>query len=205
MIGRLRGYILEKLAPDIVLDVQGVGYEVTMPLTCCADLPECGQEIEIFTHFVVREDAQLLYGFLTREDRALFRMLIRVNGVGPKLALTILSDLSTAQFMHAVERSDIHILTKLSGVGTKTAERLIIEMKDKLNILPFSDIKMSLTSKNESRVFSNFSANELENEAVCALVALGYKHQEASRRINKVRGSGMNSQALIKAALNVIL
>ena len=127
MIGLLRGVILEKQAPDLLIDVAGVGYEVQLPLTSFYKLPEVGKEAVIYTHFVVREDAQLLYGFHTSTERALFRQLIKANGIGPKLALTILSGLSAQQFVRCVQHDDISTLVKLPGVGKKTAERLLIE------------------------------------------------------------------------------
>lgn len=131
MIGRLRGIILEKQPPLVLLETNGVGYEVHMPMTCFYELPELGQEAIVFTQFVVREDAQLLYGFNDKQERALFRELIKVNGVGPKLALAILSGMSAQQFVSAVEREEITTLIKLPGVGKKTAERLVVEMKDR--------------------------------------------------------------------------
>ncbi|HAD40257.1 MAG TPA: Holliday junction branch migration protein RuvA, partial [Plesiomonas shigelloides] len=131
MIGRLRGLVVEKQPPEVLLDVNGVGYEIQLPMTCFYDLPDIGQEAIIFTHFVVREDAQLLFGFNNKQERALFRELLKTNGVGPKLALAILSGMSAAQFVGAVEREDISTLVKLPGVGKKTAERLIVEMKDR--------------------------------------------------------------------------
>lgn len=203
MIGRLRGRIIEKQPPEIVIDVQGVGYEVAMPMRCFYELPECGKEMEIFTHFVVREDAQLLYGFINREERTLFRILIRVNGVGPKLALTILSDLSAAQFVQAVEHGEIKTLVKLPGVGTKTAERLIVEMKDKFGQLSTPDpIAIASTC---NRALSSPTATDIEAEAISALIVLGYKPQEASRIINKVMRVDIDSKTLIKEALKAAL
>ena len=131
MIGRLRGIILEKQPPLVLLETAGVGYEVHMPMTCFYELPEAGQEAIVFTHFVVREDAQLLYGFNNKQERTLFKELIKTNGVGPKLALAILSGMSAQQFVNAVEREEVASLVKLPGIGKKTAERLIVEMKDR--------------------------------------------------------------------------
>ena len=131
MIGRLRGIILEKQPPLVLLETNGVGYEVQLPMTCFYELPDLGQEAIIFTQFIVREDAQLLYGFNDKQERALFRELIKVNGVGPKLALAILSGMSAQQFVSAVEKEEITALIKLPGVGKKTAERLVVEMKDR--------------------------------------------------------------------------
>ncbi len=123
MIGRLRGIILEKQPPLVLLETAGVGYEVHMPMTCFYELPEAGQEAIVFTHFVVREDAQLLYGFNNKQERTLFKELIKTNGVGPKLALAILSGMSAQQFVNAVEREEVASLVKLPGIGKKTAER----------------------------------------------------------------------------------
>ena len=127
MIGRLRGIIIEKQPPLVLIEVGGVGYEVHMPMTCFYELPEAGQEAIVFTHFVVREDAQLLYGFNNKQERTLFKELIKTNGVGPKLALAILSGMSAQQFVNAVEREEVGALVKLPGIGKKTAERLIVE------------------------------------------------------------------------------
>ena len=132
MIGRLRGILLEKQAPDLLIEVAGVGYEVQLPLTSFYQLPATGEEATIYTHFVVREDAQLLYGFVNLNERALFRQLIKANGVGPKLALTILSGMTAQQFVRCVQLDDVSTLVKLPGVGKKTAERLVIEMRDRL-------------------------------------------------------------------------
>ncbi len=125
MIGRIRGLLVEKQAPEVLIDVAGVGYEIQMPLTSFYELPELGQEAVVFTHFVVREDAQLLYGFISKQERALFRLLIKTNGVGPKLALTILSGMTAAEFVACVERDDIATLVKLPGVGKKKAQAII--------------------------------------------------------------------------------
>ena len=131
MIGRLRGIILEKQPPLVLLETGGVGYEVHLPMTCFYELPDVGKEAIIFTHFIVREDAQLLYGFNNKQERTLFKELIKTNGVGPKLALAILSGMSAQQFVNAVEREELAALVKLPGIGKKTAERLIVEMKDR--------------------------------------------------------------------------
>ncbi|HEJ7971592.1 TPA: Holliday junction branch migration protein RuvA [Serratia marcescens] len=204
MIGRLRGNILEKQPPLVLLEANGVGYEVHMPMTCFYELPELGQEAIVFTHFVVREDAQLLYGFNDKQERALFRELIKVNGVGPKLALAILSGMSAQQFVSAVEREEITALVKLPGVGKKTAERLVVEMKDR-----FKGLNGDLF--NSSSEFSLPSAAEkapeadAEAEAVSALVALGYKPQEASRMVSKIAKPGADCETLIRDALRAAL
>ncbi len=131
MIGRLTGILAEKQPPEILLDVHGVGYELLLPMTSFYDLPELNQEVTLFTHFVVREDAQQLYGFSHKADRHLFRELIKTNGVGPKLGLAILSAMSVEEFSYAIEREEVSKLTKIPGVGKKTAERLVVELKGK--------------------------------------------------------------------------
>ena len=132
MIGRIRGTLVHKQPPDVLVDVGGVGYEVQVPLTTLFELPEVGAEITLVTHFVVREDAQQLYGFLRERDRGLFRQLIRVNGVGPKLGLAILSGMDADSFVRCVQREDIKALVALPGVGKRTAERLLVDMRSKL-------------------------------------------------------------------------
>ncbi|HEI8864756.1 Holliday junction branch migration protein RuvA [Serratia sp. AKBS12] len=204
MIGRLRGNILEKQPPLVLLEANGVGYEVHMPMTCFYELPELGQEAIVFTHFVVREDAQLLYGFNDKQERALFRELIKVNGVGPKLALAILSGMSAQQFVSAVEREEITALVKLPGVGKKTAERLVVEMKDR-----FKGLNGDLFN-NSSEISLPASATQTqevdaEAEAASALVALGYKPQEASRMVSKIAKPGADCETLIRDALRAAL
>lgn len=204
MIGRLRGIILEKQPPQVLIEANGVGYEVHMPMTCFYELPELEQEAVIFTHFVVREDAQLLFGFNDKQERALFRELIKVNGVGPKLALAILSGMSAAQFVSTVEREEIGALVKLPGVGKKTAERLVVEMKDRfkgLNGDLFRDTEMSLPASQQA----GNSQADAESEAIEALISLGYKPQEASRMIAKVSKAGSDSETLIREALRAAL
>ncbi|CAI1495657.1 Holliday junction ATP-dependent DNA helicase RuvA [Serratia quinivorans] len=203
MIGRLRGVILEKQPPLVLLEANGVGYEVHMPMTCFYELPELGQEAIVFTQFVVREDAQLLYGFNDKQERALFRELIKVNGVGPKLALAILSGMSAQQFVSAVEREEITTLVKLPGVGKKTAERLVVEMKDR-----FKGLNGDLfNSSSEITLPTAAQAAEMdaEAEAASALVALGYKPQEASRMVSKIAKPGADCETLIRDALRAAL
>ncbi|NRB23942.1 Holliday junction branch migration protein RuvA [Shewanella sp.] len=205
MIGRLRGLLLEKQAPEILIEVSGLGYEVQMPLTSFYALPELNQEAIVYTHFVVREDAQLLYGFMTKQERALFRLLIKTNGVGPKLALTILSGMTSAEFVACVERDDIATLVKLPGVGKKTAERLLVEMRDKLKSL----MEASAGSEREFMLKSNYRpakiVNTAEDDAIAALLALGYKPAQASKSVSAAYQDGMSSQELIKSSLKSML
>ncbi|MDN6449227.1 MAG: Holliday junction branch migration protein RuvA, partial [Enterobacterales bacterium] len=185
-------------------EANGVGYEVHMPMTCFYELPDVGQEAIIFTHFVVREDAQLLYGFNNKQERALFRELIKVNGVGPKLALAILSGMSAQQFVTAIEREEVSTLVKLPGVGKKTAERLVVEMKDRFKGLTgdlfnnHSELPMPEAKKPAAEI-------DAEGEAVAALIALGYKPQEASRMISKIAKPDADSETLIRDALRAAL
>lgn len=202
MIGRLRGIIIEKQPPLVLIEVGGVGYEVHMPMTCFYELPEAGQEAIVFTHFVVREDAQLLYGFNNKQERTLFKELIKTNGVGPKLALAILSGMSAQQFVNAVEREEVGALVKLPGIGKKTAERLIVEMKDRFKGLHgdlYASRRLVLTSP------ASPATDDAEQEAVAALVALGYKPQEASRMVSKIARPDASSETLIREALRAAL
>lgn len=205
MIGRLRGILVEKQAPEILIDIQGLGYEVQMPLTSFYELPELNQEAVVYTHFVVREDAQLLYGFITKQERALFRLLIKTNGVGPKLALTILSGMTASEFVACVERDDIATLVKLPGVGKKTAERLLVEMRDKLKSL----MEASHGSEREFVLQADYTpapvVNTAEEDAIGALLALGYKPAIASKAVSAAFKEGMDSESLIKAALKSML
>lgn len=206
MIGRIRGIILEKQPPVVLIEAgNGVGYEINMPMTCFYELPDIGQEAIIYTQFIVREDAQLLYGFNQKQERALFRELIKVNGVGPKLALAILSGMSARQFVTAIENESITSLVKLPGVGKKTAERLVVEMKDR-----FKGLNGDLFENSDIELPENTSpkapkAADIEAEASAALIALGYKPQEAAKMISKVAKLGTDSETLIKEALRAAI
>jgi len=207
MIGRLRGIVIEKQAPEILLEVAGVGYEVQLPLTSFYQLPATGQEAIVYTHFVVREDAQQLFGFSSVSERGLFRLLLKANGVGPKLALTILSGLTASQFVRCVQQDDITTLVKLPGVGKKTAERLLIEMRDRLKDwgvsvdTPVTDHLVLVGDEVES-----FSLKESpEQDAIGALVALGYSQSQAANAVKKVFHADYSSEQLIKAALKSMI
>ncbi len=198
MIGRLNGILIEKQVPVLLIDVQGVGYEVEASMNTFSKLPELGQQVTLHTHFVVREDAQLLYAFADKEERSLFRTLIKVNGVGPKLAITILSSIEPNEFVVCVNNQDTARLVKLPGVGKKTAERLIIEMRDRLadwqGDLSFADHVSGQLSLPQSQ-------KQIQQEAISALVALGYKPQDASRMIAKVNQEDISCENLIRLAL----
>lgn len=201
MIGRLHGTILEKQPPEMLLDVQGVGYEVLLPMTSFYNLPQVGEMATIFTHLVVREDAHLLFGFSQKQDRTLFRELIKTNGVGPKLALAILSAMSVSQFVNAVENEELAKLTKIPGIGRKTAERLLVELKGKFKGIAQSDF-FEVPSADML-----VASNEIDpaDEARDALIALGYKPVDAEKMIKKINRLGMNSEQLIREALKAAL
>lgn len=206
MIGRLRGILLEKQAPDLLIEVAGVGYEVQLPLTSFYKLPATGEEAIIYIHFVVREDAQLLYGFVNQNERALFRQLIKANGVGPKLALTILSGMTAQQFVHCVQQSDVSTLVKLPGVGKKTAERLVVEMRDRLKdwgVAANTPVTDGMLLQDDEAIFSPVAT--AEQDAVSALVSLGYSQLQADKAVRKIKQNDMSSEQLIKAALRSMM
>ena len=208
MIGQLSGTLIAKHPPEIMIEVNGVGYELQMPMTCVYELPELGQPVKVITHFVVREDAQLLYGFNTFAERSLFRQLIKAQGVGPKLALTIMSGMTAHQFVQAVTHDDVSSLVKLPGVGRKTAERLVVEMRDRLSNwgsmtpvsdampIDFGDLRPTLSGPGSAR-----------DDAYSALVALGYKPLQADKSVAsavKTLGDDAASEELIRHALRSV-
>jgi len=199
MIGRIRGQLVLKQPPDILVEVGGVGYEIQVPMTTLFQLPQLGAEVSLVTHFVVREDAQLLYGFIDERDRSLFRQLIKVSGVGPKLALTILSGMDSRSFARCVQRDDISSLVALPGVGKKTAERLLVEMRDKLkDWLGGADVDDGLPPGGIGLA----PVTDFVADAEGALIALGYKPQEASRVVAAVNDDSIEgSEELIRRAL----
>jgi Holliday junction DNA helicase RuvA len=196
MIGFLRGILVHKAPPFLVLDVQGVGYEVEAPMTTFYDLPALNQEIKLHTHLVVREDAHILFGFSHEAERTLFRTLIKVNGVGPKLALTILSGQSAEEFHRCIHDNDTQALVRLPGVGKKTAERLIIEMRDRLPNLGDSVITDTVNAGVVSRSIGN-----PKQEAVNALCSLGYKPLDASKMVQNISAEGKTCEDIIRQAL----
>jgi len=199
MIGQLRGIILEKQPPQLLLDVQGVAYEIDAPMSTFYRLPDIGQEAILLTHLVIREDAHHLYGFYAREERALFRTLLKVNGVGPRLGLTILSSIEPNEFVRCIVNNDTANLVRLPGVGKKTAERLVIEMRDKLTdwqpSLPIVSAELNHTAKKSG------TRNHIIQDAISALISLGYKPVEASRAVAKVDDSNLSSEEIIRQAL----
>ena len=196
MIGFLRGVLRDKQPPSLLIEVQGVGYEIEAPMTTFYDLPAPGETVTLFTHLAVREDAHTLYGFSRRSDRKLFRALIKVNGVGARLALTILSGMDASRFAQCVQAGDTASLVKLPGVGKKTAERLVVEMRDRL-----ADWELPAAGAPGSTAAPGPDVANPVEEAVSALVALGYKPQEASRMVRAIDSSDLSTENLIRAAL----
>ena len=195
MIGRIRGTLVDKKPPEIQIDVAGICYEVQVPMSTLYQLPELGKELTLHTHFVVREDAQLLYGFFEEQDKSMFRSLIKINGVGPKMALGILSSMQANEFVRAVRSNDINAMVKMPGIGKKTAERLLIEMRDRLKDWD-DDTEAGSTQAPVSA--------SITNDAETALVSLGYKSQQAAHAIAAVLKANpeiTGSEELIRRSL----
>lgn len=191
MIGAIRGKIIEKQPPHLLIETaNGVSYELQASMTTFYRLPEVGAEIHLHTHFVVREDAQLLFAFYTQEERKLFRTLIKVNGIGPKVAITILSSIEPEAFVRCIMEQDSASLVKLPGIGKKTAERLVIEMKDRCEEWETTAVTTQLVSHSSAM-----------GDALGALLSLGYKPQEASRALSQVKQEGLTTEELIRLAL----
>lgn len=188
MINRLRGNLIAKQAPIVLIEVSGITYEVFIPINNFYRLPKIGEELTIHTHFIVKENEQTLYGFLDEKQRMLFRILIKVNGVGPKTALTILSGIETEILVSNIINNEVSNLTKMPGIGSKTAQRLVIELRDKVEEF-HSELEQQLDSSTVVR------------DAVSALIALGYKQQEAQRAITKHKDKTISSEELIRLAL----
>lgn len=200
MIGQLRGVLLHKQPPYLLLDVHGVGYEVEAPMSTFYELPGVGKEVTLHTHLIVREDAHVLFGFATLTERALFRDLIKINGVGAKLAVAILSGISVDAFVQCVHNRDAVSLTRLPGVGKKTAERLVMEMKDRLADWGGT---MTIASVAELETAAVEPGSPLA-DAVSALIALGYKPHEASRMVRAIDAVGLASEEIIRRALQAV-
>jgi len=195
MIGCLIGEVFALEAPTVLLNVNGVGYEMDTPLSTFCQLQK-GQKVTLWTHLTVREDAQLLYGFLDAQEKTIFRTLLKVNGVGPKMALGILSTLSIDLLIHTVENEDINTLIKVPGVGRKTAERLMIELRDR-----FKTLASGSTAVNSTTTQIQFNSNSPVTEAEAALQSLGYKPAEAQKLINAVKADFTEASDIIRAAL----
>ncbi|MDO4223552.1 MAG: Holliday junction branch migration protein RuvA [Acinetobacter sp.] len=202
MIGFLTGEVIHLEAPTVILNVQGVGYEIDTPLSTFCQLQK-GQQASLWTHFVVREDAQNLYGFADAQEKLVFRTLLKVNGVGAKMALGILSTLSVEMLMHTIEHEDLSTLIKVPGVGKKTAERLIIELRDRFKNLHKTHSDLA----NHAPLLSSAALlpDSPSAEATAALVALGYKPAEAQKAVNAVKADFDNSADMIRAALKSMM
>lgn len=201
MIGRIRGTLVEKQSPELLIDVNGIGYEVLAPMTTIYKLPELGQQVSLHTHFVVREDAQLLYGFSDKQQRALFRALIKVSGVGPKLGLAILSGIEAQSFVRSIHDGDTATLVRIPGIGKKTAERLVVEMKDRLKEWQVDSDLPLMAAANPAPM----GQDQWIQEAEGALIALGYKPTEAAKAIAAIKEPVNSAEDLIRFALKGML
>lgn len=196
MIGRLKGILVEKRPPYLMIEVQGVGYDLEASLTTFYRLPEVGDQVTLYTHLSVREDAHTLYGFAALSERSLFRSLIKVNGVGAKLALLILSGMTVENFTRCVQENDIAAFIRLPGIGKKTAERLLVEMRDRIsNVTARDTVDIKRLDGTTSALASPV------DDAINALVALGYKLPDAARMVNAINSEGLSSEAIIRQAL----
>lgn len=202
MIGRLSGLLIEKKPPVLLVDVNGVGYELLASMNTCYQLPEVGQSVVLWVHLIVREDAQVLYGFYEERERALFRILIKASGIGPKTALAILSNMDPQKLVFCIRQEDLASLIRIPGVGKKTAERLMVEMRDRLARFDVCD-----GSDAERGALHASSADVRLQDAISALVTLGYKPQEANRVVGKIAKEhqpSLSTEALIREALRTI-
>jgi len=190
VIGHLRGRLIRKAPPALIIDVNGVGYELEAPMSTFYRLPELGNDVELHTHLVVREDAHLLYGFATEDERRLFRDLLRVTGIGPKIGLALLSGIGVDTFMRCVESQDVDALTRIPGIGRKTAERLLVEMRDRIRAL--GQLPATQTADQGAGA---------RGEAYAALVALGYRPVEVTRLLKSIEHEGAGTEELIRRAL----
>lgn len=197
MIGQLRGILIEKQPPHLMIEVNGVGYCLQAPLSTFFNLPQIGQPLVLRTHFIVREDAQLLFGFATNEECRLFQEIIKISGVGPKVALAILSGLSPADFVEVILSQNVMPLQRLPGIGTKTAQRILVEMQDRL---PKLNLPSTKTHGGAPSLQIKANDDPLE-EAVAALIALGYKSFEATKAVAKVKNTAQSCEHIIKEAL----
>ena len=199
MIGQIEGTIIEKNPPEILVEVAGITYEILVPMSTLYQLPESGEVVRLHTHFSVREDAQILYGFFDAETKKMFRSLVRVNGVGPKMALGILSGMSVEDFVQAVRNNDSEAMVRMPGIGKKTAERLMIEMRDKMIEWGSDDVGSDLSSQTKS---------SFTKDAEIAMINLGYKPQQAARAIAqalKVNPEINDSEEVIRFSLKSMI
>ncbi|PID99789.1 MAG: Holliday junction branch migration protein RuvA [Thiothrix nivea] len=202
MIGQLRGKVIFKQPPELMLEVNGVGYELQASMNTFYDLPiDHNAEVTVFTHFIVREDAQTLFAFSSVAERSLFRHLLKVNGVGPKMALAIVSGMTESEFRQFIHAGDATALSRIPGVGKKTAERLIVEMRDRL---PAPD-DTAVSEGSQATTQTHAPARSNSDEALNALLALGYKPAQASRMIAPLEGKGLGVEEIIRQALRTSL
>jgi Holliday junction DNA helicase RuvA len=193
MIGRLRGTLIAKQPPSLVVDVGGVGYELEAPMSTFFDLPEAGREVNLFTHYAVKEDTAVLYGFLREAERALFRNLQKVSGIGAKIALAVLSGVSTDEFARLIQQGDVAALTRIPGIGKKTAERMLVELRDRV-----SDLGPAVGA-------GGAVPKDPVTEATVALQTLGYKPAEAARLVRDAAVPGDRAEEIIRKALKAAL
>jgi holliday junction DNA helicase RuvA len=198
MIGRIRGTIIVKHPPHLLVDVAGIGYEIDAPMSTFYDLPEVGKEVVLHTHLAIKEDAHSLYGFAKESERALFRSLLKVSGIGAKTALAILSGASVDEFARLVQTGDLSALTRIPGIGKKTAERIVVEMRDRVEGLS------SGATSSIARYGAPVPTDPI-SEATVALNALGYKPIEVSRLVKTVAEPGMSAEDIIRKALQASL
>ena len=194
MIGHLKGKIISKSPPEVLLEVQGIGYEVLCPMSTIYELDNLSDDVLLFTHLSIKEDAHTLFGFITKDEKNVFRELIRVNGVGPKVALAILSNLSVHSLVECISTEDADLLAKTPGIGKKTALKLIVELQDRLSKL---DLVGSLANSSEIKQNSNPNSKQ----AIEALQSLGFKAKEANRMVSKIEDQELSTEQLIRLAL----
>ena len=196
MIGRLRGILISKQPPSLLIEVGGVGYEVEAPMSTIYDLPGLGKEVVLLIHHAVKEDSITLYGFLREAERTLFRSLLKVSGIGAKIALAVLSGVSTDHFARLVQTGDVVALTKIPGIGKKTAERIVVELRDRLD---------GMSGAPGATPRATGAPLDAAGEATVALQQLGYKPVEVSRLVQKVAADGDDAEAIIRKALRAAL
>lgn len=199
MIGRIKGTLIKKEPPMLLVDVNGVGYEIEAPVRVFFELPELNTEVTIITHMLVREDAQILYGFNNDQQRTLFRQLLKVSGIGAKSALAVLSTMSTNEFVSMIQSQDVAAIVKVPGIGKKTAQRLIIEMRDKLGDVASDDVSLP-TGQAQAAGLDSIPATA-QSEALIALQSLGFKPQEVNMMIKQVATDDMTAEEIIRLCL----
>ena len=194
MIGHLKGKIINKTPPEILLEVQGIGYEVLCPMSTIYELDNLSEDVLLFTHLSIKEDAHTLFGFITKDEKNVFRELIRVNGVGPKVALAILSNLSVHSLVECISTEDADLLAKTPGIGKKTALKLIVELQDRLS-------KLNLVGSLANSIEIKQNSNPNSKQAIEALQSLGFKAKEANRMVSKIEDQELSTEQLIRLAL----